>query len=184
MEKKTLRSCIETAQRNDEAAMLELLHKFKPLIGKLAWELPWECDDAQQEMRLAFIMLIQKMDTKRLSEEVIVAYIAVAMRNAFIQISKAHKRQAEHDQHILVLGGTYVWADHYEALFWDEVQTKVNAREFLILQMHYGDGFSVEMIAQRMGIARQNVNKAKNKAIVKLRECYGRENMNSAQKRG
>lgn len=70
-----------------------LLQKFEPLVRKYARRIhKLEIDDAMQEMSLAFLQLIRKMDLSKFSgpdaDKLFLAYLRRAMETRFLDIVK------------------------------------------------------------------------------------------------
>ena len=70
-----------------------LLQKFEPLVRKYARRIhKLQIDDAMQEMSLAFLQLIRKMDLSKFSgadaDKLFLAYLRRAMETRFLVIVK------------------------------------------------------------------------------------------------
>ena len=50
--------------------------------------------------------------------------------------------------------------------------SKLSEHEQTILRLFFVDDYSIEEIAQQLGVSRQAVNQAKNRALGKIRKAY------------
>ena len=81
------------AAQRDSQQMEILLRKFEPLVRKYARRIhKLEIDDAMQEMSLAFLQLIRKMDLSKFSgpdaDKLFLAYLRRAVETRFLDIVK------------------------------------------------------------------------------------------------
>lgn len=61
-----------------------LIERFTPLIRHLAHRLPYEYQDAEQDMKLTFLQLIHKIDLEEMrsrEDKYLLGHIAAAMKN-------------------------------------------------------------------------------------------------------
>lgn len=78
-----LANIIEKA-KTETREMELLIERFTPLIRHLAHRLPYEYQDAEQDMKLAFLQLIHKIklgETHSREDKYLLGYIAAAMKN-------------------------------------------------------------------------------------------------------
>lgn len=61
-------------------------------------------------------------------------------------------------------------SDDISAFF--PTNNKLSEREQVILRQFFAYGYSIGEIAQQLGISRQAVNQAKNRALGKIRKAY------------
>ncbi len=154
-----------------EAALLELLERFEPLISKYSFKL-------SQDYRTDFIILciecFQKMPL--LKEPYIVNYIANACKNKYIQLSKSN----EHLQNKLVYIDEYpefefISDPHSNIADLVETRNLVNSlspleKNIVILKVFF-DLSDLE-ISKKYNFSRQYIQKTKDRAYQKLREHY------------
>lgn len=168
---------IQQAQK-DPSQMETLIEKFRPLILKYARHLnKTERDDAIQDMIVAFILVIKKMDLNNFpqeaSEKYLLSYIQKAMYTRFLDLSK---RQT---QIITMDIDDFVYVERVddalspsEMVELREMLTGLTALQRKVLVIRYLYGYSDAEIADQLHISRQAVNRAKNRAVAVLKEKY------------
>lgn len=129
-------------------------------------------DDGIQELNLFLIEILTKISTDKFPSDTssgLQKYIAVAIRNKYIEISKSQQRR------------TLITADYREELSscYDTVEDHIILREAMsflterqlkIITYKYTLGYSDTEIANILHIKRQTVGKIKRKALNNLRK--------------
>lgn len=160
----------------DDAACLELIDRFDPLLKKYATKLAYE--DAYEDLRLFFIELINKMHSKDISKKSdgnIVNYIVRSINNHYIFLSKAHYSfeipftDLSDEQMVFI---DFLHSEQFETPEFDFFVNNniLNKREIEVLYMYYILQISVKEIAAHFNVSRQAVNQTKLRAIEKLKE--------------
>lgn len=84
----SLLEMIEKYKKGDKEIFLEIVDKMKPLLNGYVRKLyTWERQDAEQEMVVALLNGIKKMEYLR-SEGECIKYACACVRNAYIKIVK------------------------------------------------------------------------------------------------
>ncbi len=169
-----LKDLIEKLPNND--ACLELIEMFDKLLRKYARLLSYE--DSYEEMRLFFIELIFQLKNKKIctdNDGYIVSYISKAVRNQYIALSKGHRMKREisfsdiSEAQLIYVEQQTSTEDRYDISDYFPQKNPLSNRETIILKAIFMKECSVEKIAQELGISRQAVNQAKNRALEKIR---------------
>lgn len=90
-----LADLVEKAKRNTGDMEL-LIERFTPLIRHLAHRLPYEYQDAEQDMKLTFLQLIHKIDLEEMrsrEDKYLLGYIATAMKNRCFDLRNKYYRE-------------------------------------------------------------------------------------------
>lgn len=164
----------------DESSALQLLGIFDKLLRKYARLLGTE--DAYEELRLFFFELLDGLKGKNIrtdSDGYIVNYISKSVKHQYIALSKAGKKRRElpfseisEEQMSFVEQLTASEASDDISTFFP-ANDKLSDREQAILRRFFVDDYSIEEIARQLGISRQAVNQAKNRALEKIRRaCF------------
>ncbi|WP_195279785.1 sigma-70 family RNA polymerase sigma factor [Clostridium sp. J1101437_171009_A5] len=171
---------IERAKNNDNDAMLELINRFDRVIRKYARLLKYE--DAYEDVVMEFIAFIRKFQIENIKKKhdgAIVNYVCTTLRNTYIELSKRHSAINSHempisdlsDEQKYMVENSIVEAPNERidliAYLSDNILTAYQQR---IILLHFYHRLSIEEIAHREGVSRQNVNKAKKAALDKLRK--------------
>lgn len=161
----------------DDAAALQLLELFDKLLKKYARLLGTE--DAYEDLRLFFFELLDKLKDKRVCNDndgYVVSYISKSIKNQYIALSKG-KRAIKStvfsdvsDEQMIYIEQIAAIEDVVNITDYFPVKNKLSPREETILQQFFVGEYSIEEIAQQLGISRQAVNQAKNRALNKIRK--------------
>lgn len=153
---------IEAAQKKSEN-MIILMDHFTPLIRRLAHRLPYEYQDAEQDMRLSFLEIVNRMKLEQmrcLEDKYLLGYIKNAMTNRYINLLYASTKQKEPKSLI-----------DYRIELLSLLRTLPKIQKD-VLYFRYFYGYSDIEIAQKLHITRQAVNKIKNRALKELKRFY------------
>jgi len=179
-----LYNLIKKAQNFDEAAMVALTEKFKPILSKYAHKLIVE--DAYSDLLADFIELIYRFPLdkmKILTDGAIINYIAKSVYHAYIKLSRmsAKKKEmafselSEKEFHSALR--TLSYCDSY----FDDMLYKpkdLTDSEFRILSLLFVDGLSGQEVANKLNISRQAVNQKKIRALNKFKQIYRNQKTN------
>ena len=171
---------LQNAQNGCNGSMLEIIQKFQPTLRKYAYRLNYE--DAYDDILVEVITLIKKLQLAALKSSgdgALVNYINKAVYNIFIDLSKRHaalcSREVKMDdltdaQKFMV--EKEMVADPDEFVAFEEFLTAAPLTEYQrrVLNQFFYERLSIAEIAEKEGVARQNVNKAKNAGLKKLRD--------------
>ena len=139
-----------------------LIERFTPLIRHLAHRLPYEYQDAEQDMKLTFLQLIHKIKLEEMhsrEDKCLLSYIAAAMKNRCFHLRNKYYRQ---DDDIL-------FEEMIELEQFCSFLTKLQ-KQILIAEYVYG--YSDVELSRKLHTARQAVNRTKNRGLNVLRNFY------------
>lgn len=157
-------------KKGDEKELLEIIEMFNPLIMKYARLLDEE--DTKQDLILHLIKVMKKIPTeKKLKNKEIVGYVAKAIRNEYINLSKKRDRVKLNEVELnLDIEIEYEECEYeFEILDMFKVLSKKECFIMRLLYVHY---LSISEVADYMKISRQAVNQAKNRALKKIKKMY------------
>ena len=157
-------------KKGNEESLLEIIRIFDPLISKYAKLLDKE--DTKQDLILHLIKVMNKIPTdKKLKNKEFVGYVAKAIRNEYINLSKKKDRVKlnEVELNLDIEIGYEECEYEFEILDMFKVLSK---KESLIMRLLYVHYLSVSEVADYMKISRQAVNQAKNRALKKISHMY------------
>lgn len=171
---------IKKARDGDHESMMELITRFSPLIRKYARILNYE--DAYEDLLVEFIDFIYTFKVDNIKEKndgVLVNYICKVLRNKYIKLSKYKSTLYAAEVHIddlpdsqkFMVENSMVEPPNellsLKELLPNNLLTKYQQR---VILLHYYYGVPISLIAKQEGVTRQNVNKAKNAALRKLKK--------------
>lgn len=157
-------------KKGDEKELLEIIEMFNPLIMKYARLLDEE--DTKQDLILHLIKVMKKIPTeKKLKNKEIVGYVAKAIRNEYINLSKKRDRVKLNEVELnLDIEIEYEECEYeFEILDMFKVLSKKECFIMRLLYVHY---LSISEVADYMKISRQAVNQAKKRALKKIKKMY------------
>jgi RNA polymerase sigma factor (sigma-70 family) len=170
-----LYQCLESAQNGNSESLIALIRKFDLSFKKYARKLSYP--EAETDLIIEFIILIQKVDLKKFdknNEGGIIMYLYTSIRNKHIELSKRYIRE---NKNIVFIPDIYqsklfesnsTTFNESSLVFFDLISKLTSSqKEVLILKFHYG--YSDSEISERMNISRQAVNRTKNRALETLR---------------
>ncbi len=167
------------AKLPDESATLEILRLFDNLLKKYARLLKYE--DAYEDLQLFLLELLYAMKEKEIGSKndgYIVKYIVVSVKNKYIAMSKSLKELKTtsfadiSDEQMIYIEQLVAKEDKNDISIYYPSNGKLSAREELILKLFFTREYSIEEISNYLGISRQAVNQAKNRALNKIRSAY------------
>ena len=174
-----LQELLSNAANHLEPETLEIIERFKPLLRKYARLLRTEDADDELQMELLKVIYETSWDKLNLKNEgAYVNYIATAIRNAYINLSKTRNKHQEYcfssfgeDQEFMVTS-TLTSADDYEHLLGKELKNIFTETEFRIVCLTCLKGYSCAVIAKKQGVSRQHINQVKRRALGKLKQYF------------
>ncbi len=171
-------SLLEKAQQGDQAAMLELINRFQPLLKKYARKLGY--DDAYEDCLLFFIELVKFMDLKKLNDrndQAAVAYIKVSVKHFY---DKRIRKVIEKNQEIAFSDLSkeqkyYVEAktakpDEKDIFIEFGMDKRLSPKEKLVIYLVYVKGYTTSELARKLLKSKQTVNQLKKRALGKLKD--------------
>lgn len=169
-------------QYPDDAAVLELIERFKRLLTKYANKLDYE--DAYYDLQLFFIELIAKLKytgPEKRDDAIIVSYIAISVKNQYIRLSSkkslhttAFSDLSDSQQHFLnSVNAISIPASIEEYLPYSQ---KLTDWEKEVIINIFVNNLSVSDIAHKHNKTRQAVNQAKNRGLSKISASMHRFN--------
>ncbi len=160
--------------RNHNSEIFSLiLRAFRRLINHYALLL--KSEDDRQELNLFFVELLFSIDTDKFNSDNskgLSRYIAVCIRNKFIELSK--KKQKYLSDNIRFCEDCYMASDdNFELkLEMSQLLDFLSDKQKQVIFCKYYCNYSDNEISEIMGISRQAVNQIKNRALNVLRILY------------
>lgn len=161
------------AQSGDKEALLEIIEKFTPLIKKYKRRLNY--DGADTDLIICLIETVYKIpineNPSMLRDECIIGYISTAIKNRYIYLSKRHfaiyKIEVQLNPDI---AGEDSTSEMVESIAVRQLLDNLPKRQRIVIKGIFYDDYTEAEIAKELNISRQGVNKAKRKALKKLRK--------------
>lgn len=171
MENKLLAALIEKFRNQDMNAFTIIYDDFKRLIYYYSGKL---CDDdAVQELTLFLIELLYSVELSRFSKKEgdgLKRYIAIALKNKYIAISKANTKCNAIYQNPEFYDNDY--CDITSGITVKEALQCLSPKQRLIIVYKYIYCLPDSEIAKMLDISRQAVNRLKNRGLTMLKEFY------------
>lgn len=159
--------------KNQEISAFEMIYdEFKGLINFYARKLAYE--DAIGELTLFLIELIYSVKMTKFpydKTDSLHRYIAVAVRNKYIELSK--KKSCENSFCFELFESDGKENSAIERIQIEEALAYLTERQKKIIVYKYIYGFSDCQIAKLLSITRQSVNRLKNRGLKELKNYYG-----------
>ena len=177
---KKLVKLIEKAKL-EKVDMEILIERFLPLIRRLAHKLPYEYQDAEQDMKLVFLELIHKIslrDMRNQEDKYLLKYIETTMNNHCFDLCHKYYRDKGREQPLeetaVILPDGVPFEDLTELEQFFKALTKLQ-KQILIAEYVYG--YSETELSEKLHITRQAVNRTNNRALHELRISYRKGGM-------
>jgi RNA polymerase sigma factor (sigma-70 family) len=161
---------IKQAKKGDKDSLMELLSRFKPLIKKYSNELKYE--EAETDLIISFITIIKTLKIKEINYEgQAVNYIYVSLRNKKIDLFRKYVQgiQEECEINLDIVADKSI-PEKEDKILIKKLLTLLTDLQRKILKAKFFMGYSENEIGKRLHISRQAVNRAKNRALNKLRK--------------
>ena len=172
MSNKILKIYISNFKNQKTEVFPLILRVFERLINRYA-KLLGNCDSAQ-ELNLFFIELLFSIDTGKFasdSSNSMAKYIAVALRNKYIEISKNNCKQKSFNTPFTE-SFYLIDTDLNRKLETEEMLELLSERQRQVIICKYFYNYTDIEISHIMKISRQAVNNLKNRALQTLRNIY------------
>ena len=164
-------SNIKEYKNGNKEIFREIINVFNPLINKLSKSVNWE--DTRQDLLVHLLEIINKLpeENKFEDDRIIFAYISKALKYEYIKLSKKNDKikNSEVELNLEIEIGYEEFDSEVEVLNLFEVLTE---KEEYIMKLIYINYLSISEVADYMGVSRQAINQAKNRAISKLKKVY------------
>jgi len=170
--------CIKRAKNGDQSAKMELITKFRPLMRK--YNRRYFNDDIEADLIIGILELIIKIDLSKFDESAegaLVNYIALAIRNKYIDlIKKSSFQENMQTNYSEILIGELLEEDFTNStisniyLRWLFEQLPNFQKE--IISAIYIDGKREIDIANEKKLSKQSISNAKRRAVQKLKKIY------------
>ena len=128
-------------------------------------------DDAMQELTLFLLELIYAIDTDQFAEddsEALKRYIAVALRNRYILLSKQRDLYRRMSNELNDGFGESPLSE--EQIVLKHALRRLPEKQRLVIVYRYYYGYSIEEIADMLAITRQGANQLKNRGLATLKK--------------
>lgn len=167
-----LKELIERFKKQEISAFEMIYEEFKGLMNFYARKLAYE--DAIGELTLFLIELIYGVKLTKFpcdKTDSLHRYIAVAIRNKYIELSKKKSRE---NNFCLELYECDIKQNSFiERIQVEEALQYLTERQRKIIVYKYIYGLSDCQIANMLSITRQSVNRLKNRGLKELKNYYG-----------
>lgn len=170
-----LYNCVKTAKKGNNDDLMLVFKKFELSIKKFARMLYYP--EAETDLTIEFINVIKNIDIEKFSsddEGQLVMYIYNSLNNRKIDLYRKH---IQNKQELIFVEDFYTTEDvissnQFESdIFFDDFVSSLNPTQKSIISMRYFDESTDAEISEKLGISRQAVCKARNKALTKLRKA-------------
>lgn len=172
---------VERAKSGNNESMMNLIHRFFPLIKKYGRKLGYE--DATEDVIVDFLEFISKWNLNSFcqsSDGAVVKYIVQSLYHIYVARLKNHIEGGHASVSLEELSPTQMNILSLKTATWDEQSLStiipdgvLTPREFFILSEIYERGTPVTALAQSLHVSRQNINQIKKKAESKLKQQFG-----------
>ena len=173
----TIYKNIKEYKNGNKEIFREIINVFNPLINKLSKSVNGE--DTRQDLLVHLLEIINKLPEENRFEDdkIIFSYISKALKYEYIKLSKKNDKikNREVELNLEIEIGYEEFDSEVEVLNLFEVLTE---KEEYIMKLIYINYLSISEVADYMGISRQAINQAKNRAISKLKKVYSIVNIN------
>ena len=169
MENLSLKMLIGKFKNQDMSAFAVIYDEYKRLLQFYSAKVGG--DDALQELTVFLVELLYSIDASRFEADTstgLARYIAVCLRNKYIEISKREQR-CKNFENQFIENCDFVHTDTFEKLEIAEAIKALSHKQRLVVILKYIYGFSESEIALRFNISRQSVNRLINRALQNLR---------------
>jgi DNA-directed RNA polymerase specialized sigma subunit, sigma24 homolog len=163
--------CIQKCQNKDQNEMILMIMKFRPLIKKYSYLLNY-CD-AEQDITLAFIEILEQIPIQRINKEraniIILSYIEKSIKNKYIYLSK-NKNIGYVQEELTEESCACNDPDADVSIIKLEGLEQLTVLQKKVITLKYYYGYSDIEISQILKTTRQSVNRTKLRALEKLRQ--------------
>ena len=167
----TIYKNIKEYKNGNKEIFREIINVFNPLINKLSKSVNGE--DTRQDLLVHLLEIINKLPEENRFEDdkIIFSYISKALKYEYIKLYKKNDKikNSEVELNLEIEIGYEEFDSEVEVLNLFEVLTE---KEEYIMKLIYINYLSISEVADYMGISRQAINQAKNRAISKLKKVY------------
>ncbi|GMQ59589.1 hypothetical protein AN1V17_39860 [Vallitalea sediminicola] len=168
---KNLQSTIKDIKNNNKYAMELLLDTFSPLLKKYAYKLNYE--DAIYELSIFLIETVINFPSRIIEDKFAVSYICKCMYHQYLKLSIKNdkiRKEIPTEDNILYSYLSYDSKIENKIILEYAIEKALSSKEKQIISLKYNSGYSDSVIAEKLGISRQTVNKYKNKALRNLKK--------------
>lgn len=163
-------------QKGDKNSLMEIIHKFEPLLKKYSRKLNYE--DAKDDLILTLIeaVIFLPINTKEYlkKDECIVGYISMAIKNQYINLSKKYCKIYNNETELYDNVNTRLSKNIYEysdnKILICQLLGKLTSLQKEIIIKKFFKNYSDNDIAKQLKVSRQAVNRIKNRALKNMKE--------------
>lgn len=171
----SLYETISEIQNGDNEKIIDVINEFELTIKKFSIKLHYE--EAETDLIIAFIEMIRSINLNKFDSDnkgAIVNYIYNTMKNKHVDLFRKHvqRRKEEVEINLDIIADTEEF-NMESGIFMENLLSNLTNRERIIVKEKYIKDHSDIEIAEKLHITRQAVNKARNKALGKLRTYLG-----------
>lgn len=171
MQNLSFKMLIGKFKKHDMSAFSLIYDEYKRLLQFYSSKVGGE--DAQQELTVFLVELLYGIDISRFEGDTstsLARYVAVCLRNKYIEISKREQRCKSFENQFFENEG---FPDNFEHLEISEAIKQLTPKQRLVIILKYIYGYSDNEIGASLNISRQAVNRLLNRALEDLRSYFG-----------
>jgi RNA polymerase sigma-70 factor (ECF subfamily) len=161
---------VEAAKNGDEGSFAELLRRHERRVFRLASRFFLHREDVEEVAQETFLTVWRKLPTYRAEAPLEHWLTRICLNTCYARLRRKKPRE-EALNHDLPAPGSDPTA-HLEVT---RLLAHVGPRDRFLLQLMYGEGWSTEEIADKIGWSRSNVKVRAHRARKKLRRVLERE---------
>jgi DNA-binding CsgD family transcriptional regulator len=187
-----LERLIRAAKGNDERAMLEIIGKFKPLIGKYYAESGYD-EDMRSALELKLVEVVKNgidfEEFRSRSEGAFVNHIVSSLYHEYLAISKKKRKTQTHEilceddslMDSIMAENAYTDGNIHDTpiedgILFEALRSILTEREFDCVYFTTVESYTSEEIAKRLRVTKQAVNQCKLRAYGKIRDYFNNGN--------
>lgn len=160
-------------KKGDKNKILDLIHKFEPLLNKLQRNSNYE--DMKSDLLLFLFKLVDELSIKLENfehDKNIISYIEKSLKNKSIYINKKNQKICNLkeclDNHIV----DNKYEENFNNIIFNDLTKSLTSKERYIIHKIYLENISQAHIAKELNISKQAIYKTRIRALNKLKVFY------------
>ncbi|GAA0696774.1 hypothetical protein GCM10008904_00940 [Paraclostridium ghonii] len=163
-------SLIHEYKEGDKNKILDLIHKFDPLLNKLQRNSNYE--DMKHDLVLFLFKIVDEIAVKLHKfehDKHIISYIEKSMKNRYIHINKQNQKIYNCQE----IFDNYMVENQYEENFnhiiFNDIIKDLTSKEKYVIHKVYFENLPESHVAEILNVSRQAIYKTKTRALNKLK---------------
>ncbi|MCT4593631.1 MAG: sigma-70 family RNA polymerase sigma factor [Anaeromicrobium sp.] len=170
---------IHKIKSGNNESLVELIKIFKPLIRKFSYKLNYDC--AETDIQIFLITLFRKFPIEDTNENLVLAYIKNCVYNEYIRLSKKYgkinsRELVGFEQDMSTISSEGFEDNVNASIVIKDLMENLSEREETIIKSIYFDNLTQVELADKLGVTKQYINKAKKNILKKLKNMYIEKN--------